>query len=233
MKKLATNLLQEPFLLALLLICAGGVWAFIELADAVGEGDAREIDQWLILALRNPADHSDPLGPRWFEEVMRDYTALGGYAILTPLVVFVALYLWIRDRWQPALLVIVATVGGVILSSLMKSYFARPRPDLVPHAALVLTKSFPSGHAMMAAVTYLTLGAVLAESEKNPALRAFFLGVGIVLALLVGVSRIYLGVHWPTDVLAGWVAGAAWALGCWTVARTLHVHYSADLPTSG
>lgn len=233
MKRLATNLLREPFLLALLIISAGGIWAFIELADAVGEGDAHEIDRWLILALRDPADLSDPVGPRWFEEAMRDYTALGGYAILTPLVVFVALYLWIRERWQPAVLVIVATVGGVILSSLMKSYFARPRPELVPHAAVVLTKSFPSGHAMMAAITYLTLGAVLAESEKNSALRVFFLGVGIVLALLVGISRIYLGVHWPTDVLAGWVAGAVWALCCWTVARTLHNHRSADLHTSG
>jgi undecaprenyl-diphosphatase len=219
MRRFVSTILHEPVLLGLIILSAGGVWVFIELAEAVAEGDSHRIDEWLIVALRDPADRADPLGPRWFEEAMRDLTALGGYAILTPLTCFVAIYLWIRKQWQMALLVVVATVGGIVLSSILKSYFDRPRPDLVPHISHVLTKSFPSGHAMMAATTYLTLGAIMAEAETNRALRIFFLCLGVILAVLVGISRIYLGVHWPTDVLAGWVAGAVWAICCWTLAR--------------
>lgn len=221
MRKFAEVLLREPILLAFIILSAGGVWAFFELADAVGDGESHQIDEWLILALRNPADRSDPIGPQWFEEVMRDFTALGGYAILTPLTCLVAIYLWIRGRARVAILLLVAVVGGVLLSTAMKTYFDRPRPDLVPHGSYVLTKSFPSGHAMMAATTYLTLGAVMAEAEKKRALRLFFLTIGVISALIVGISRVYLGVHWPTDVLAGWCAGAAWALCCWTIARLL------------
>jgi undecaprenyl-diphosphatase len=221
MRRIFESLTREPVLLALVIICAGGVWSFLELADAVKEGESHRIDEWLILALRDPADKSDPLGPKWFEEVMRDFTALGGYAILTPLTCLTAIYLWIRDRPRVAMLVLLAVVGGVLLSSILKTYFARPRPDLVPHGSYVLTKSFPSGHAMMAAITYLTLGAVMAEAEKKRTLRIFFLGLGILATLVVGISRVYLGVHWPTDVLAGWCAGAAWALCCWTVARVI------------
>jgi undecaprenyl-diphosphatase len=218
MKKLLAAVLQEPTLLVLILLGAGSVWAFIQLVDTVGEGDSHKFDEWFILALRNPVDRSDPLGPEWFEEVMRDFTALGGYAILTPLSCFVAIYLWIQRRGRMVLLVMIAVVGGVLLSSLMKSFFDRPRPELVPHGSYVLTKSFPSGHAMMAATTYLTLGAVMAEGEKKRALRVFFLTVAIAATAVVGISRVYLGVHWPTDVLAGWCAGAAWALCCWVLA---------------
>jgi undecaprenyl-diphosphatase len=221
MKRIVTLLLREPVLLALIILSAGGVWMFFELADAVGEGDSHHIDEWLILLLRSPEDKADPIGPRWFEDMMRDFTALGGYAILTPLTCCVATYLWLRGRARVALLVLAAVVGGVLLSSFMKTYFDRPRPDLVPHGSYVLTKSFPSGHAMMAATTYLTLGAVMAEAEKRRTLRVFFLAVGTLCAIIVGVSRVYLGVHWPTDVLAGWCAGAVWALSCWTLARIL------------
>ena len=189
-------------------------------------GESREIDEWTILALRNPADKADPLGPKWFEELMRDFTALGGYGILTMLTISVVVFLWIRDRRQTAMLVLVAVVGGIVLSTVLKSVFDRPRPDLVPHGSIVLTKSFPSGHSMMAATTYLTLGAVLAQVEKQRRLRMFFLGMGVGLSILVGMSRVYLGVHWPTDVLAGWAAGAAWALACWSVARVIEHHHT-------
>jgi undecaprenyl-diphosphatase len=197
------------------------VWAFIELADAVNEGESREIDEWVVLSMRDPVDKADPLGPRWFEEMMRDITALGGYAILTPLTISVAVYEWIRNRRRTAMLVIVATMGGILLSTVLKSAFDRPRPDLVPHGSYVLTKSFPSGHAMMAATTYLTLGAIMAQAEKLRSLKIFFLSLGVLLTVLVGISRVYLGVHWPTDVLAGWAAGATWALTCWLAARTI------------
>jgi undecaprenyl-diphosphatase len=219
MKKLVISLVKEPVLLVFIILSAGGVWAFVELAEAVGEGESHKVDEWLILALRNPQDKLDPLGPRWVEEMMRDYTALGGYAILTPLTCTAAIYLWLRKRYQITWLVLIAIIGGIILSTLLKSYFDRPRPDLVPHGSHVLSRSFPSGHAMMAATTYLTLGAVLAEAEKKRSLSIFFLSLGVALTIVVGLSRVYLGVHWPSDVFAGWVAGAVWALLCWTLAR--------------
>jgi undecaprenyl-diphosphatase len=221
MQKFIATVVREPVLLILLILSAGGVWAFIELADAVNEGESREIDEWVVLSMRDPVDKADPLGPRWFEEMMRDITALGGYAILTPLTISVAVYEWIRNRRRTAMLVIVATVGGILLSTVLKSAFDRPRPDLVPHGSYVLTKSFPSGHAMMAATTYLTLGAIMAQAEKLRSLKIFFLSLGVLLTVLVGISRLYLGVHWPTDVLAGWAAGATWALLCWSAARAI------------
>lgn len=221
MHKFFVFVVREPVLLILLILSAGGAWAFIEVADAVNDGDSRVIDEWLVLSLRDPIDKADPVGPRWFEETMRDITALGGYAILTPLTISVAIYEWIRNRRQTALLVIVATVGGILLSTVLKSAFDRPRPDLVPHGSYVLTKSFPSGHAMMAATIYLTLGAMMAQAEKMRSLKIFFLSLGVLLTVLVGISRLYLGVHWPTDVLAGWAAGATWALICWSAARAI------------
>lgn len=204
-------------LLLLALACIG-IWAFIELADEVLEGETRYIDEVLLRAMRNPVDLSDPIGPLWFEEMARDFTALGGTAILLLLVGATALYLLLLGKRHGALFVLVAVGSGQLLSSLFKWGFDRPRPDLVPHGTFVYTASFPSGHAMMAAITYLTLGALLARMHAPLALKAFFLGTALGLTVLVGISRVYLGVHWPTDVLAGWVAGSVWAIVCWLVA---------------
>jgi undecaprenyl-diphosphatase len=120
-----------------------------------------------------------------------------------------------------ALLVLASVGGGALLSTLLKLSFERPRPDLVPHAVAVYTASFPSGHAMLSAVTYLTLGTLLARIQPRRRLRAYIVAVAVLLTLLVGTSRVYLGVHWPTDVLAGWCLGAAWAMLCWAVALWL------------
>lgn len=212
---------REPVLLTLVLLITGGVWAFVELAEAVSEGDSRAFDEWTILALRNSEDSTDPWGPPWFEEVMRDVTALGGDVILSVITLGVVVYLKLRNQTRLGVLLVTAVVGGLILSNMLKSFFDRPRPDLVPHGSHVLTQSFPSGHAMLSAVVYLTLGAILAEAEQKRRLKVFFLSVGVLLTISVGMSRIYLGVHWPTDVMAGWCAGAAWALACWSVAHLI------------
>lgn len=220
-RKLLEFASREPVLLTLVLLITGGVWAFVELADAVGEGDSRAFDEWMILALRNPQDSADPFGPRWFEEVMRDITSLGGYAVLSAITLGVIVYLKLRDQTRLAALLVTAVLGGFLLSSVLKTFFDRPRPDVVPHGSHVMTQSFPSGHAMLSAVTYLTLGAILAEAEQKRQLKVFFLSIGVLLTAAVGISRVYLGVHWPTDVLAGWSAGAAWALACWSVAHLI------------
>jgi undecaprenyl-diphosphatase len=204
--------------LLLLVVAFVGIWGFVELADEVFEGETARIDEALLLAMRSADDLSDPLGPRWFEEMARDFTALGGTAVLLLIVLAAAVYLLLLRKRHAALFIVVAIGSGQLLSSMFKWGFDRPRPDLVPHASYVYTASFPSGHSMMAAVTYLTLGALLARMHAPPALKAFFLGMACLLTVLIGISRVYLGVHWPTDVLAGWAAGSVWAIICWTVA---------------
>lgn len=190
-------------------------WGFVELADDVTEGDTARLDRRLLLALRVPGDPADPLGPLWFEEAARDITALGGHAVLALVTIAVATYLGLARKRGAALLVLVAVGGGMLLSAALKEVFERPRPDLVTHGQAVYTASFPSGHAMLAAATYLTLGALVARLSPRRRAKAFALGLALVLTLLVGASRVYLGVHWPTDVLAGWCGGGAWAALCW------------------
>jgi undecaprenyl-diphosphatase len=207
----------EPAVLVSLLALAGFVWLFFWLAGEVGAGDTTTLDTRILLALRNPADHADPIGPGWIEEFGRDVTALGGIGVLTFLTVAAAVFLWLAGHHRAMWYLLVAVSGGQLISSLSKRGFDRPRPDLVPHEAMVYTASFPSGHAMMAAVTYLTLAVMLARTQPNRALKAYLLVLAATVTVAVGVSRVYLGVHWPSDVLAGWTAGAAWALGCWLI----------------
>jgi undecaprenyl-diphosphatase len=196
-------------------------WGFVTLAGEVMEHDTLALDRTLLLSLRNPANLADPIGPTWLEESARDFTGLGGHAILGLVTLATLGYLMMTRRRGAAVLVIAAVVGGMIASALLKLGFERPRPDLVPHAARVYTASFPSGHAMLSAVTYLTLGALLARVHKPRRVKLFFLSVAIVLTVLIGASRVYLGVHWPSDVLAGWCVGAAWAGLCWYAALLL------------
>jgi undecaprenyl-diphosphatase len=212
---------HEPQVLAALLLVAGAVWGFAELAGEVLEGDTAAFDERILLALRTADDLTDPIGPGWFEETARDITGLGGFGVLTLLTLAATGYLLLHRKGHIALYLVLAIGSGILMSTLLKNLFDRPRPDLVPHAQVVYTSSFPSGHSMMSAVVFFTLGAILAGVQTNLRLRAYLLVVAAVLALLVGASRVYLGVHWPTDVLAGWTAGAAWALLCWSVAERL------------
>jgi undecaprenyl-diphosphatase len=212
---------REASILVALLLAAGGIWLFIELADDVLEGDTRALDESLILALRSTGDASDPLGPSWVEELARDVTALGSAGILTFVTVAAAGFLVLQRKRHLAWYLIAAVASGTILGSVLKWAFDRPRPDLVAHGQAVYTSSFPSGHSMISAVTFLTLGALLASAQTNRGMRGYLIGLALFLTVIVGVSRVYLGVHWPSDVLAGWTAGAAWALFCWALARRL------------
>ncbi|HET9956181.1 MAG TPA: phosphatase PAP2 family protein, partial [Polyangiaceae bacterium] len=175
----------------------------------------------LLLSLREPTNLSDPVGPAWVEEAGRDFTALGGKAVLTLVTVAVVGHLLLRRKPRSAVFVAISVVGGALLSSALKGIFVRPRPALVTHLAYVTSSSFPSGHSMLSSAVYLTLAGLLARSEASLVRKAYILLWATILALLVGFSRVYIGVHWPSDVLAGWAAGAAWAAFCWTVARAL------------
>ncbi len=212
---------RELLLLVVVALLAGSLWAFIGVADEVVEGDTHAVDEAILLALRTPGDRSDPLGPGWVEELGRDATALGGVGVLTLITLASVAFLLLKRQRRAALFVAAAIASGIALSFALKSGFDRPRPDLVPHGSLVYTASFPSGHSMMAALVYLTLGALLARLQPQRRLKAFVLLLAVLLTVAVGVSRVYLGVHWPTDVLAGWAAGAAWATACWLVALWL------------
>ncbi len=201
--------------LVLLALVAGGMLGFAGLAGEMIEGDYRAVDRAVLLALRTPADPGRPIGAAWVEKAALDVTALGSVTVLTLISVFVVGYLLLAGERRPALLVAIAAGGGSLLVRLLKSGFDRPRPDLVPHLIEVTSPSFPSGHAMGSAMVYLTLGALLARVQHRRRLRLYFPAVAVVLTVLIGTTRVYLGVHWPTDVVAGWLAGACWALLCW------------------
>lgn len=210
-------------ILAAFLLVSLGLFAFAKIASEVVEGDTVAFDRIIIAMLRDPHDVSMPIGPHWLLAVMRDLTALGGWTVVTVLTSAVIGYLVIARQTATALFILASVWIGALMGSLLKLLFDRPRPDLVGHLVDVNTSSFPSGHAMNSAIVYLTLGALLARAQHSRARRVYVLSLAIAVTLAVGLSRVYLGVHWPSDVLAGWIVGASWALLCsliaWSIQR--------------
>lgn len=191
------------------------IWGFLTLAGEMREGETRAIDERLMLLMREAGDPNDPLGPRWLEEAMRDVTAFGGFTVLTLVTIVVVVTLMLARRWREALGMATVALGAELTSDLLKLVYARPRPDLVPHGSYVYSNSFPSGHSTVSVAIYFTLAALLAAGAVRPnSLRMIYTVAGFVV-LLIGVSRVYLGVHWPTDVAAGWALGSIWALIGW------------------
>ena len=213
--RMAQNDLIQVLLVALAIVA--GTWIFVGLAGEVLEGDTQAFDRWFLQALRSSEDPAWPRGPRWLVEVGRDVTAFGSPVVVALLTAIVLGYLWLQRRYGALWFVVVAITGGGLLARLLKEIFARERPEPLP-CLWVSSPSFPSGHAVLAAVVYLTLGILLARLEPRLLLKIYFLGVMMVLTFLVGLSRVYLGVHYPTDVLAGWVVGLVWGLLCWLAA---------------
>jgi undecaprenyl-diphosphatase len=190
------------------------LFAFGFIAQEVARGKTLTFDRQVILALRSSTDPSIPIGPAWLPEAARDITSLGSILVLGIITLAVAGYLFLLRKHAVAWLILIAVASGIALDDLLKFLFARARPDVVAHAARVFTTSFPSGHAALSAITYLTIGALLARSQPSFTLSVYFMSLAAFLTVLIGVSRIYLGVHYPTDVLGGWCIGAAWAMGC-------------------
>jgi len=196
-------------------------WAFLAIADEVLEGDTHALDSKLLRALRSANDPELLRGPRWMKETARDMTALGGYTVLMLTTLGVTGFLFLAGHSRDARFVLTAVAGGWILGYIVKFMFDRPRPDVVPHLSDVISSSFPSGHSMMSAVVYLTLGSLLTNMVSSFRLKCYFLCCAGILTLLVGLSRLWMGVHYPTDVLAGWCLGLGWAEVCWLVHRLL------------
>ena len=198
-----------------------GVYAFIEIADEMAEGEIRIFDEALLLMLRVPEDPSRSLGPEWLQETAVEITAIGGYPLIMLTLAVISGFFIITHRYGAALYAVLSVGSGALLSQTLKHYYARPRPDLVDHLDTVHTASFPSGHTLVTTVAYLTLAAIIIGFLDNRRARAYVLGVAVFVAVMVGVSRVYLGVHWPSDVAAGWALGAAWASFSWLVFHML------------
>jgi undecaprenyl-diphosphatase len=211
---------REIGVIAIVFVGAALLLAFGLLAGEVIEGDTHSLDVWLMSLFTEAGNPADRLGPDWFEEMVRDVTALGSYAFILITVVIVAGYLLLARKPDLAAFMVVAVLGGMAISHLLKEVFDRPRPD-IEHAVRVFTASFPSGHATLSAVTFLTLAALLTRVRARRGVKLYFVSVAVVLTVLTGLSRVYLGVHYPSDVLAGWCVGSAWAILCWAAALWL------------
>lgn len=221
---------QDLLVLLLTFACVTSIWFFVEIADEVNEGETEAFDKAILRAFRNPADLSDPLGPRRVEEAVRDITALGSVTVLTLISTVVAGFLLFTRRFHALLLLISSLGGGLLLNWTLKNYFDRPRPEYVTQLHYVDSNSFPSGHTLLAAVVYLTLGALVARLVATRRQKMYVLAVVVLLNVLVGVSRVYLGVHYPTDVLAGWSVGLIWAILCWLLTRYLQRRGAVERP---
>lgn len=227
-----TLLLEDDFeLLAGALLVAGGASAFLLMARIIDASWVQSLDERVMLALRNPADLRDAVGPGWVESAVRDISALGSVMVLTLLSLGVMSFLWMHGQKHAAVLVLGAAGGGGALMRVLKDVFERPRPQIVPHLfGDVGSTSFPSGHALAATAVYLTLAALLARMTEDRRSKAFVVCAAFVIVFLVGASRVYLGVHWPSDVLAGWTVGLSWAVLCWTVTARLQRQGTVEKP---
>jgi undecaprenyl-diphosphatase len=205
-------------------VLAGLFAAFWFIANEVIEGGTLDFDDAVLSAFREPANPADPLGPAWLEEGARDLTSLGSFAVLTIIVVATVLHFLLRGRTGYAAYLLFCVLAGTVLSNGLKLFFNRDRPEWAD-TTRVFTASFPSGHATLSAVVYLTLGVLLAEATTHRSLRVFYIAFVVLLVGGIGISRLYLGVHYPTDVLAGWSLGTAWALLCWVGATYARAYY--------
>jgi undecaprenyl-diphosphatase len=206
------------------LLCGSGLLLFVMVALRVANGRGLHLDSMMLRALRTPGDPAKPIGPSWLLQSAIDLSALGGFTFIWLFTLATSGYLALVKRWAALGTFLAAIVGASVLNSLFKFSIHRVRihrvrPMVVPHLAEVSNTSFPSGHAMISAATYLTVGALLACTQRSRAVRIYLLGLGVTLSILIGLSRLYLGVHWPSDVLAGWAFGSAWALLFWTLSR--------------
>jgi undecaprenyl-diphosphatase len=211
----------EARVLVSIALAAGALWTFLTLGGEMAEGETKAFDTRVILALRTPGDPNDPIGSRSFEEAVRDVTALGGTTLITLVTVVGVLAFLFHRRARHALVL----GGGVLLawlsSDATKAFYERPRPDLVPHGAYVYSGSFPSGHSTLSAATYLILAMLISSLETRRRTKALVYSLAFAVLVCVGASRVYLGVHWPSDVLAGWCLGSLWALVAWLVLRQI------------
>lgn len=209
---------QQVWILATVAVA---VFCFLKAAALSHSETFAATEAEILQSFRSARDPQETIGPVWLRVTAIDLTALGGTPVITLLTVLVCAYFLLRWRWRRAFFVAGAISLGAIFNSLLKALYDRARPDVVPHLTEVASASFPSGHSMMASITYLTLGALLARSTDSRRERVYFYSVSAALTLLIGFTRVFLGVHYPSDVVAGWAGGFAWAVLCSVMALRL------------
>lgn len=195
--------------------------AFILLAWLKTTESGRQFDAWVLSLLQSVGNETRPLGPAWLREAGRDLTALGSISVLLISMLAVAGWLLLERMWRGAILLVSIIVGGTALSFGLKMLFSQPRPDLISEPTQVFTSSFPSSHAMASLVTLVALAWVIGRGLRSARQRAYLIGCAVAVSLVSGFSRLYLGVHWPSDVLAGWFAGLAWLCLCALALKSL------------
>ncbi len=191
------------------------MWGVVHLGSEVGEGETAAFDRALLLAFRHTSDPNLTIGPLWLRETARDITALGGFTVLTLVTLAALAVLLVYDRRRQALVFGLTAVIAQVASEVIKQLVGRERPTFVTQYDMTSSSSFPSGHSMMATAIYFILATIIASGELRPVARRMLMAGSAVLVVAIGVSRVYLGVHWPTDVVAGWALGAAIALVAW------------------
>jgi len=210
---------REALPLVVLGVCAAAMATFLHVAhETVIEGETRDFDLHVLTALREPGQPHLPVGPAWMLEALRDLSALGSLSVLCLIALFTAGFAVVRRRYAAAISIVAALSTGMAVCQVLKTLFERARPPQIYREIEVVNTSFPSGHAMLSAVAYLTLAALLAHTLPQKRQQTYVLAIAVLVTVIVGFSRIYLGVHWTTDVLAGWSVGAAWASFCWLIA---------------
>ncbi len=239
MNKPESNLIRKAFarmgdgdfvLLLTALVIVGSVWSFLAIGNAIQDDEIPSFDKRVMASLRHPDNPKKPIGPAWLIPATRDVTALGSFVVLCFVTLMVSGYLLLAKKYHALILVVVVIVGGSFLSDFLKRAYNRPRPNPEFHLDQVTTPSFPSGHTMGSAVVYLTLGVLLSRLVEQLRFKVYFVSLAVLLTVLVGLSRIYLGVHYPTDVLGGWTAGLAWSLAWWLLVRYLQQTQAVEKP---
>lgn len=205
--------------LAMMAFVAGGTALFILMTALATRGDPAAFDRDILLAMRRAGDLATPAGPSWLPGFAQGVTELGGTPVLLTLTIALAGYFIMKRNGGSLAILLAAVIGESIVVGQMKQAFGRVRPDFLPHLVEATSPSFPSGHSASAAAIFLTLAALIARETRDRAVRNYVFFVAVVLALMVGASRVYLGVHYPTDVIGGFGFGAAWAAMIFIAAR--------------
>lgn len=195
--------------------------AFLLIARETMEGRTLAFDNSCLIALREPGDTTIPRGPLWLKDAMRDVSSLGGVTVVTIIFLLVSGYLLMVKKFRLYFYLLASVAGGSLLMTVLKDLFHRPRPDVVTHLQEISSTSFPSGHSMVSAIMYLTLAAILAKTTTSYKLKSYYVATAVFMTLLIGFSRLFLGVHYPTDVAAGWLAGTLWAATTYLFANYL------------
>jgi undecaprenyl-diphosphatase len=205
---------------ALAFVCT---WGFAELAGHVRSGATQSFDD---AVMRWMAAHQNET----MQKAMLEVTALGTGTVVAMIVFIAGMFLWLNKHKHSAILLLVATFGGLVLNNFLKMGFNRPRPQIFQWATYAVSSSFPSGHAMSSVIVYGTVAYLAARLQQRLASRVLTLTFAAVIILLICASRMYLGVHYPSDIAAGLVIGLAWAGFCMAILEAAQLYAKRNAP---